>query len=294
MTRRVRTSAGEVAVRELGDPGAPAVVLLHGFPTSSHLWRHLAPLLAVSFRVLVPDLLGAGDSDKPEGADLGLPAQRRYVSEVLEALGVGRLAAVGHGIGGGIAQLLAAEGRVEALVLVDTAAFEAWPSEATREAQAHAPTEDADLVAAAIRAAFGLGCRRRGPEGPDLDEYLRPFVGASGARAFSRWLLSLDGRGLEGAAERIGEREVPTLVLWGEEDPFFPVALAERLGEAIPTASLALLPGCGHFLPEEAPGTIFPLIAEYLRSRYLGRPHAHGVGPIPVELLRRPDEEGRR
>lgn len=290
--RRARTSVGELAYRDLGDPEAPAVVLIHGFPTSSHLWRHLAPLLSVSMRVLVPDLMGAGDSDKPE-APLGLPAQARYLREWLTGIGVGRFAVVGHGIGGGVAQLLAAEGGVAALVLIDAAAFDAWPSEAVREAQAHSGSGSADLVAAAVGTAFELGMRRRSLAEADLAEYVRPFAGRGGAYAFSRWLLALDGRGLEDAAARIAEREIPTLVLWGEDDPFFPSAVAERLGDAIATASVALLPGCGHFLPEEAPETVGPLVAEFLRARYLGRPHEHPAGPVRVELLRRrPTDEG--
>jgi pimeloyl-ACP methyl ester carboxylesterase len=292
--RRLRASAGEIAFRDLGDPEAPAVVLIHGFPTSAHLWRHLAPMLAPMLRVLVPDLVGAGDSDKPEDVPLGPSAQAGYLVEWLDALGVERVAAVGHGIGGGIAQLLAVEGRATTMVLVDATAFDAWPSAATREAQAHAPTEDPALVAAVIRTAFEIGTRRGGRRTEaDLAEYVRPFAGAAGARALSRWLLSLDGRGLPDE-EALGRLEVPTLVLWGEDDPFFPPAVAERLGEALPMATVALLPGCGHFLPEEAPETIGPLVAEYLRSRYLGRPHTHEAGPVRVELGRRPPSGGDR
>jgi len=291
--RRLRISAGEIAFRELGDPEAPAVVLIHGFPTCAHLWRHLAPMLAPTVRVLVPDLIGAGDSDKPEDAPLGLPEQAGYLGEWLDALGVDRVAAVGHGIGGGIAQLLALRGRATAMALMDAAAFDAWPSEVTREAQAHAPAEDPALAAAAIRTALELGTRRRGRRtDEDLEGYVRPFTGTEGARALSRWLLALDGRGLPDE-ETLGRLEIPTLVLWGEDDPFFPATLAERLGEALPMASVALLPGCGHFPPEEAPETIGPLVAEYLRSRYLGRPHTHEAGPVRVELGRRPPEEAR-
>ncbi len=292
--RRVRISVGELAYRDLGDPEAPAVVLIHGFPASSRLWRHLAPMLAPMLRVLAPDLIGAGDSDKPEAAPLGLAAQAGYLREWLDGLGLERVAVVGHGIGGGVAQLLAADGRAGALVLIDTACFEAWPSEATREAQAHAPTEDPALVAAAIRTAVELGVRRRALGEGDVEAYVRPFAGPAGARAFSRWLLAFDGRGLERAARAVGERGIPTLVLWGEDDPFLPAQLADRLAEEIPTAAVALLPGCGHFLPEEAPETIGPLIAEYLRSRYLGRPHERAPGPVRVELSRRrPSEEDR-
>lgn len=290
--RRSRISAGELAYVELGDPQAPAVVFLHGFPTSSYLWRHIAPLFAPWMRVIVPDLLGAGDSDKPSEAPLGLEAQTGYVRELLLGLGISSFAAVGHGFGGGIAQLLALQGGVGALILADTIAFEAWPSEPTREAQSHAPTDDPAIVEAFVRTAFQMGARRaeRLTE-DDLTEYLRPFTGPSGAAAFSRLLLALDGKGLEGSRPGLERLEIPTLVLWGEDDAYIPVELAERLGDVLPMASVALLPGCSHFLPEEAPETIGPLMFEYLRSRYLGAPHTHTGGPVTVELGRRPPEK---
>ena len=74
-----------------------------------------------------------------------------------------------------------------------------------------------------------------------------------------------------------------------------PAELAERLGDALPWSSVALLPGCGHFLLEDAPETVGPLIVQWLRTRYLQLPqaHAHEGGAVTVELGRRPPEDGR-
>ena len=134
---RFMTSGGEMVYLDEGD--GPAVVLLHGFPSSSFLWREFIPLLAGRFRVIVPDLLGAGDSAQPEVAALHIRAQAGYVRELLAHLDVERFAVVGHGVGGGIAQLLALDGDgVDAMVLLDSVAFDRWPSEAAHEAQARA------------------------------------------------------------------------------------------------------------------------------------------------------------
>ncbi len=79
--------------------------------------------------------------------------------------------------------------------------------------------------------------------------------------------------------------DLPTLLLWGEEDPFHPPSIGEELNEAIASSALGLVPGCGHFLPEEAPETIDPIIAEYLRANYLRIPHGHATdGPVLVAL----------
>jgi pimeloyl-ACP methyl ester carboxylesterase len=88
----------------------------------------------------------------------------------------------------------------------------------------------------------------------------------------------------------LGGLDVPALIVWGEEDPYLSVERAEALAAALPHSTLVLLPGCGHFLPQEAPETVGPLVAEFLRARYLqlphGHDHAHADEPIPIELGR--------
>jgi hypothetical protein len=66
------------------------------------------------------------------------------------------------------------------------------------------------------------------------------------------------------------------------------------MAEAIPGATLGVLPGCGHFLPEDASDALVPLVLEYLRGRYLGIVHRHEPGPVEVFLGRRPPAEAER
>jgi len=292
--RRARVEGSELAFVDAGDPEAPTVVLLHGHLTSSFVWRHLVPMLAPWMRVIAPDLPGRGDSGIAGDADLSLGGQVRTVRALLAALHVGRFAAIGHASGGGIAQLLAVDGGVEALVLVDTIAFDAWPSDRMRDIQRGLPIADEARVQAWVRGAFDVGMSHRDRlSDADLDEYLRSFRGEEGVRTFVRVLSALDGRGLEGLEPRLAALEIPVLVLWGDEDAFVDVGLAERLGDVLPRASVALLPGCGHFLLEDAPDTIAPLMFQWLRSQYLKVEHRHEVaGPVTVYLGRRPPGEG--
>jgi pimeloyl-ACP methyl ester carboxylesterase len=290
--RRVRVSAGEIALVEAGDAEAPAVVLLSGGLRSSHLWRNLVPLLSPWMRVLAVDLLGSGASESPAEADLGLEAHAGYVRELLERLGIGRLAVVGHGHGGGVAQLVALGDGAEALVLMDSIAFDAWPGPSIRELRARAGTFDREAVDAWLRSAIDVGMSHRDRlSEEDVEGYLRPFAGPDGVERFERVVASLDGRGLVGLERRLAELQIPALVLWGEEDRFLPVELAERLGDALPMATVALLPGCGHLLLDDAPETVAPLVFQYLRSRYLGTPHTHDDGVVTVQLGRPPQED---
>jgi pimeloyl-ACP methyl ester carboxylesterase len=284
--RRVRVSGGELALFDIGEPDAPAVLFVHGFPTSSFLWRSLAPMLPPAMRAIVPDVLGAGDSDKPEEVPLGIEAQAGYLSELLEALGLRRVAIVGHAHGGGIAQLMALTGRAELLVLIDTIAFDTWPSAPMRELQQLVAREGA-MVEEIIGSAFDLGMAHRDRLAREaVAEYQRPFGGGEGAEAFARWATSFDGLGLAGREGDLAALDIPVFIVWGEDDPFMPPESADRLNELIPRSGLALLPGCRHFLPEEAPQTLAPLLYEYLRSAYAGLPHAHRVGPTPIDLGR--------
>jgi pimeloyl-ACP methyl ester carboxylesterase len=294
--RRVAIPDGELALVEAGDPEAPPVVLLSGGLTSSYLWRRLIPLLAPSMRVIAPDLLGSGDSDSPEDADLRLPAQAANVRALVDGLGIERFAEVGHGRGGGVAQLLAIEGGVEALVLIDSIAFDAWPSPAILELRSRVGGVDAAFVRSWFDTFFDAGmARRERLSDSDLQEYRRPFERADGVRRFTRIVAGFDGEGLVGMEPRLAELEIPAFVLWGEDDVFLPAELAERLGDALPWASVALLPGCGHFLLEDAPETVAPLIVQWLRTQYLRLPqaHAHDEEAVTVELGRRPPEDGR-
>jgi pimeloyl-ACP methyl ester carboxylesterase len=289
--RRARTSGGELAYLDVGE--GPPVVLLHGFPQSSFMWHDLAGLLAGRFRVIAPDLLGAGDSDMPSDEPLGIVAQAGYVRQLLDHLGVDRFGVVGASHGGGIAQLLALDGRADAMVLLNPIVSTYWPSEATRAIQGSPPEQRADGIAAAvIRTGFdlGMGHRTRLSE-QQLAEYIRPYQGADGVLAFFRFAEAIDGAGLSGIEDRLAALEIPVLILWGEDDPYLPVEAAEQLNEWIPTSTLGILPGCGHFLLEDAIDTIGPMIYEYLRARYLRAPHGHGADPtgaVMIQLERRP------
>jgi pimeloyl-ACP methyl ester carboxylesterase len=273
--RRAAVSGGEIAFVEAGDPAAPPVVLIAGALTSSYLWRRLIPLLSPWMRVIAPDLLSSGDSAPAPDADLTLRGHADSVRELLRGLGVERFAVAGHGHGGGVAQLLALGDDVETLVLVDSIAFDARP---------RVDVEDRLELE---------GWTARVPlSDDDLEEYLRPFRGEEGLARLRRVASSLGGEELAGLEPRLAALEVPALVLWGEEDALIDVSLAERLGEALPWATVALLPGCGHLLLEDAPETAAPLIFQWLRARYLKIEHRHEEGPVTVYLGRRPPGEG--
>jgi 2-hydroxymuconate-semialdehyde hydrolase len=288
----VKTSSGVVAFHDEGN--GPPVLLIHGFPTSSWQWREFIPLLAARFRVIAPDLPGSGVSTVAEGASLDLVSHAATLREILAEIGVERFAVVAHGEGGGVAQLLALDGDgVDGLVLVAAATLDAWPSPGVEAARQRLEAGvSSEVVRALVRETIegGAVLRDRLPDDV-LDAYADPFAEGDGPERFVRVLEGLDGRGLAGREVELAAIEAPTLILWGEDDPVYPSSVGERLNDAMPSSTLGLLPGCGHFLVDEAPDTIGPMIAEYLRARYAHAPHGHGdpnAGIVMLQLERRP------
>jgi 2-hydroxymuconate-semialdehyde hydrolase len=279
--RRAALEAGEMAYVDEG--AGPAVVLLHGFPSSSHLWRDLVPVLAPRFRAIAPDLLGYGGSSKPtDPAALTITAQAAAVRELLRTLAVEGAAVIGHDIGGGVAQLLAFEGGVRTLGLIDSISLDSWPIEAVKMiAGANDGDVTEEFATDVARLAFDIGMAYRERLGEeDLEKYLRPW--REDPMALVRAARAIDGVGLAGSEDRLQALDNRVLIVWGEDDPYQPPEWAERLGELIPGSTLALLPGCGHFVTEDAPESVIPLVAGYLQTHELGG-HAH-AGPTPVEL----------
>jgi pimeloyl-ACP methyl ester carboxylesterase len=245
----VVTSRGARTYLDEGE--GEAVVLLHGWPVGPSVFRRLVPLLASRFRVLVPDL--------SEDADLA--DQATTVAELLDTLGVERVALVGHSHGGGVAQLLAMDGRAQALVLIDSVAFDSVPPD---DLERRTFIERGTIEFASVPAV-------------DLAVYLE---------APSRPAPAVDPR-LMDVAGALAERDIPVLMLWGEQDLFVGVDVAERLSDALPGSALGVVPDSGHFLLDDAFESVGVLIAEYLRARYLGAPHGH-EGIVTLQLERRP------
>jgi 2-hydroxymuconate-semialdehyde hydrolase len=283
---RFPTSAGTLSYVEAGD--GPPVVLLHGFPTSSYLWRREIPLLASRMRVIAPDLLGYGESDRAPAEALGVRAQAAWVLELLGGLGVDRPALVGHDVGGGVAQVLAADRATGMAVLIDSIAFDAWPGRgraALRDVPPSRWTREraGEVVRDAIRAGVS---RPAALSDADVEAYTEPWLGDPGS--LFRGAEALDGHGLEDAPAKLAANGTTVCVIWGEEDPVNPPELAERLLDAVPGSTVALLPGCGHLVMEDAPSTVGPLVLEFLRRWHLHEGHEHTPGPVPVFLQRPP------
>jgi pimeloyl-ACP methyl ester carboxylesterase len=248
--------------------GVP-VVFIHGFPTSGHLWADVVPLMAPGHRLVVLDLLGYGRSDRPLDRPVHVRAHAERIMELMDELRIHRACVVGHGIGGGIAQSLAVRhpDRVSHLCLIDSVAFDRWPTLEARIARATLPLTRFLPPSALV----GIVRRdlQRGYSDPDravhsMDHYRRPFLTEDGRAALVSHIGGLTSRETRKLGRQLRKISVPTTILWGENDRVIPLSVGRTLKDAIAGATLQVLRDCRHFVPEEAPRQVADAIANLL------------------------------
>jgi len=270
-TLRIPVGMGTVHVERHGF-GGPAVVLLHGFGTSSFLWRNICPAVAMAgCTAIAMDLLGYGQSDRPLDADFGIAAQAEYLVRALAALHVSKATVVGHDLGGAVALRVAAShaGRVDRLVLVNPIAFEDVPADDVKTMQ----TNTARYAFRVSRGLLGASALlkdmlRRSVADPArmpdalVARYLAPYVGLDGVSHLLTLGRAVDGADLDPVDFRALRQ--PTLIVWGDRDPWVGPRMADRLEDAIIGSRLVRLPGAGRLVPEEAPDALARLVVDFV------------------------------
>jgi len=251
--------------RGAGEP----IVLLHGFPTASHLWKRLVPLLPAGHRVVVVDLLGYGRSDRPAGRPLGPRAHAGRIAELLDALGINYACVVGHELGGGVAQAMAVRWpqRVSRLCLVAPVAYDEWPVREIRLARAMLPLTrhlPPTWLLGFLKKEMLRGYADQELGSHSVDRYVKPFGTADGRDALVEHLLALDPAETTALGPRLKDLVMPSAIVVGAHDPFIDASVGERLKQDIPGATLDVLPDGRHFLPEESPEAVSEVIARLL------------------------------
>ena len=278
----VRVGNARVAFADQGE-GAP-VLLLHGCPFSSFIWRNVIPPLAqAGHRCVAPDLLGLGDTETHPGADWSLPAQVAMVTGLLDTLGLERVHIVGHDHGGAIAQLLAADhpDRIDRLVLSNAEAHDNWPSGDERP---FVIASQLPLIGPLFRLAlsstktlkFILREARAVNDASALTDelvagYVRanlsdPHKRAKTARVLAGQLDPDNNHHTLEAVDRLRRFDRPTMLLWGTEDAHFGPEWADRLAaDIVGFCRMELLP-TDHLVMEEEPDRFAALLADFFTT----------------------------
>ncbi len=265
----------QVSYRSAGR--GPLLVLLHGIAGTSATWEDVIPRLSQRHRVIAPDLLGHGDTGKPQG-DYSLGAYANAIRDLLEALGLESGTIVGHSLGGGIAMQFAYQfpERCDRLVLVSSGGLGREVHLLLRAAALPGAEAVLPWLCAAGKHSVGRVVHALGRLGlrasADLEETWRSFVSLGdpeARRAFLhtvRGIIDLGGQRVTATDRLYLAAGLPTLIVWGEGDPLIPVRHAREAHERIRGSRLEIFPGAGHFPYLDDPKRFAETLLDFLET----------------------------
>lgn len=255
----------------------PAILLIHGMAGSSRTWKEIMPLLARSYTVIAPDLLGHGRSAKPLG-DYSLGSLASGLRDFLAVVGVERTTVVGQSLGGGVAMQLAYQHAelCERLVLVNSGGLGREVSWLVRALT----LPGAEFIMPILFPWFvrdrgndlSQFLLRKGLRAPRIAEMWRAYVSLvepENRRAFVRTLRAVvdpSGQAVSAKNRLYLAARMPTLIVWGDEDRIIPVAHAYAAHDAIPGSRLEVFEGVGHFPHVEDPLRFAAVLTDFIET----------------------------
>jgi pimeloyl-ACP methyl ester carboxylesterase len=266
---------GTIHYRDAGE--GPPVVFVHGLLVDGELWRKVTPLLQGDARCIAPDLpLGSHRLAMNADAELSPAGVARMVGDLLAALDLEDVTLVGNDTGGAISQLVALDHgeRVGRLVLTNCDCFEVFPP------KEFVPMVKAAKVPGALYAAvqpMRAAAARRSPmaygwlahEIPDevTGAWITPFLDDADIRRDTiAFMRAIDKATMLDAGARLPSLEIPSLVVWGQDDKFFAPELGQRLAAALGARHVPIT-GARTFVSEDAPEALAGFIREFVGER---------------------------
>lgn len=292
----VRLHGHEVGFKISG--GGPLLVLLHGITSTAEAWRDVMPRLAERYTVVAPDLLGHGRSAKPQG-DYSLGAYAAGLRDLLAVLDLERGTIVGHSLGGGVAMQFSYlfPERVERMALINSGGLgkEVHPllrastlpgSEWVLPMLAREWTVNAGDAVRRVAGKLGLEA------GPDLAEFARGYASLveAGARdAFLHTMRSVigpEGQRISALDRLYLADQIPTLFMWGTNDPVIPVSHGRAAHAIVPNSRLVEINGSGHWPMLDTPDRFVRELTDFIEST---QPFAYSEEQVRERLKRGPE-----
>ena len=260
---------GEHFVSYVDEGAGEPVILIHGIPTWSYLWHRLIPVLSEQNRVIAPDLIGFGYSDKSDNFDRSIARQTEMIDALMEKMGIEQANIVAHDIGGGVALRLATlyPHRVNKLCVMNSVSYDSWAIEAMIQLghPSAYTAASASTTVTTLRQMLKQGFAET-PDDEVLDGIFAPYSTEVGKLSLIRNATALNTNLTTEITHLLHKIEARTLILWGMDDKFQLLKFGKRLSDDIPNAKLIQIKDAGHFVmldqPEEVADHVFSFLAE--------------------------------
>jgi pimeloyl-ACP methyl ester carboxylesterase len=268
-THKCQVDGFNIAYHRIGK-GDP-VLLVHGITTYSFIWDTLASILGKHYTVIVPDLLGCGESDKPMDIEYSLINHAAILHGFLQQLKIDKIHFVGHDVGGGIGQIFVVHypEQLYDLTLVNTVAYDFWPVQpiiAMRTPilrQLAMATLDLGTFKLILRRAF----HNKDKLTPEIFAmFSRQMESKEGKRAFLHFAKCLNNQHLLDIVDDLKKINLPVLIVRGEGDMYLSAKISEKLHEDIPGSKLERVPSSGHFIQEDTPDVLADILITFLKD----------------------------
>ena len=274
-TRQVVTVHGHEVSYRTGGTG-PTVLLVHGMAGSSSAWLPAIELLAPHVTYVAPDLPGHGRSDKPRG-DYSLGAQASFLRDLMVTLGHDQATVVGQSLGGGIAMQFAYQypERCERLALVCAGGLGQEVMPLLRLLTAPGveyvlPVAFQPFMKSSVETVTGWASKVGLRPTAATQEMWRSYTSLIDPRTRTAFLhtlrsvIDLKGQRVSAHDRMYLTERIPTMLVWGEDDPIIPVAHAHQAHDAMPGSRLEIMDGCGHYPHCEDPKRFVRILLDFM------------------------------
>lgn len=256
-------------IRYYRNGNGPTMLFVHGITTYSFIWRKIIQNIPPKYDIILIDLLGCGESDKPLHEDISLKQQAHMIQEFCFKLGITKFHLVCHDVGGGIGQIFAVNygSLFQSLTLINTVAYNFWPVQpiiAMRTPiirQIALATLDLGIFELIVR----RGLYHKQHCSKELMElFWKPMRTAIGRKAFLHFAACLNNSHLTEIEQEISQLSMPILIVRGDADVYLASTISETLHRAIPHSSYECIATAGHFIQEDEPELLSHTIINFI------------------------------
>jgi len=256
---------------DIGEAQRGTILLMHGIPTWGYLYHLIIPPLVDSgYRVVAPDFLGHGWSDRRDRFDRSFQDQGRMITALLGALQLERVNVVGHDTGGAVALILAIEQRewVNRLVICNSVCYDRFDDDMLDFGHPlrWKPRPVVDLVEA-LEESLAAGLSDRSRLTPEFRQgIIAPWASEEGKLSLLRNASALNANQTMALVDRHGDISAPTMILWGMDDPWQKSEDGQQLAREIPGAIFKAINGASHWVQQDAPEEFTSALLEFLTN----------------------------